>query len=117
MMKKTDPFTAGEFRSPVLIKRRVETPNSSGGQVVSWEDRCTVYCHIENKTGSEPYGDSSSGRIRTFQKWVFTTWWRADIVQTDKIFYNNLYFNIRSTNNLLNRNKFLQIEADAGVEQ
>lgn len=117
-MKKTDLFTAGEFRFPVTVERPVSGPDGSGGQTVTWTTHIPVlWCSVENKQGSEPYGDKSTGRVRTFQKFLFTTWWRDDIEQTDRLIFQGVKFNIRNTNNIQLRNKFLQLEAESGVEQ
>lgn len=116
-MRKTDPYTGGEFRFPVVVQRPTYAPDDSGGQTTTWSDIAMVYCAIDNKSGREPYGDGSTGRVRTEQQFAFTTWWRDDIQQTDRLVYDNKYWNIRQLNNLQLRNKFLQIVAEAGVEQ
>jgi SPP1 family predicted phage head-tail adaptor len=118
MKNKTDPYTAGEFRFPVTIERPQYGDDGSGGQSTVWVTHIeNLMCAVENRQGSEPYSDSGAGRVRTFQKYIFTTWFRTDIEQTDRIRFQGDLFNIRNTNNIQLRNKFLQIEADAGVEQ
>jgi len=116
-MKKTPDYSGGEFRFPVVVQRPIYTPDDSGGQETSWSDQFTIFCDIDNAGGSEPYGDGSTGRIRTQQTFNFTSWWRDDIQQTDRLAYNGLFWNIRQINNLNLRNKFIQIKAEAGVEQ
>ena len=111
-------FCAGDFRFPATIERPVSVDDGVGGQTITWTTHiATIFCAVENKAGSEPYGDKSTGRIRTFQKFLFTTWWGHDIQQTDRVLFQGLLFNIRQVNNLNLLNKFMQIEADAGVEQ
>jgi head-tail adaptor len=118
MNPKTEPYSAADFRFPVEVKRPTETPDGSGGFNVVWNTVIPVLmCAIENKTGREPYNDQGAGRIRTFQKFLFTTWWGHDIQQTDKLVHQGVQFNIRQVNNLHLRNKFMQIEAESGVEQ
>lgn len=117
-MKKTPDYSGGEFRFPVVVQRPTYTPDDSGGQVTVWNDIIPeMFCAIDNAGGSEPYGDGSTGRIRTQQMFNFTTWWRDDIQQTDRLIYGGLSWNIRQINNLNLRIKFIQIKAEAGVEQ
>lgn len=112
------PYTAGDFRFPVTIQRPVYSDDGAGGQITTWTTHlASILCAVENKTGSEPYGDKSDGRVRTFQKFLFTTWFGYDIKQTDRVLFQGLLFNIRQVNNLKLLNKFMQVEADAGVEQ
>lgn len=117
MIKKTDAYTGGEFRLPVVVERPTYTPDDMGGQVTVWTQVASFFAAIENDSGSEPYGDGSTGRVRTAQTYKFTTWWRSDILQTDRLVYDGIKWNIRRINNLSLRNKFLQIVAEAGVEQ
>jgi SPP1 family predicted phage head-tail adaptor len=117
-VKKTADITAGEFRFPVEVQRPSYTDDGSGGQNKTWPTVIpVVFCAVENRQGSEPYGDKDKGRIRTFQTFSFTTWWRDDIQVTDRLLFQGTLFNIRRINNLDLRNKFLQIIADSGVEQ
>lgn len=116
-MKKTAQHDAGEFRFPVEVWKSASVDDGSGGQSTTFAKSFIIFCKIENKTGSEPYGDSSSGRIRTFQKFMFTTWFRPDLSQTDQLRFEGNKFNIRQLNNLDLRNKYIQIECDSGVEQ
>lgn len=117
MMKENYPYTAGEFRSPIAIERPTSVPDGVGGQEVTWNPYLpVVWCFMENRMSKEDYGDSSTGRVRSFNKVNFVTWWRDDILVTDRIFYLGVYYNIRGVNNLLFRNKFLQMVAESGVE-
>lgn len=117
-LHRSVPYVAGDFRFPINVDRPVYEDDGVGGQTIRWTRTITnLLCAVENKQGSEPYGDSASGRIRTFQKFVFTTWWGVDILQTDRITFDGVLYNIRQVNNLKLLSKFLQIEADAGVEQ
>lgn len=118
MMSETHAFTAGEFRFPVGVERPVDTPDGAGGSTTACV--CVIpiiWCHMEQSTANETYNDQAGGRVRTFQGVRFTTWWRDDIRATDRLTYQGVVYNIRGVNNLLNRNKFLQITAESGVEQ
>jgi SPP1 family predicted phage head-tail adaptor len=114
---KTADITAGEFRFLVTVQRPTNSPDGSGGFDVVWNDVATFYAQITNEQGSETYGDGPTGRVRTFQRFSFSTWWRTDIQQTDRLSFQGNLFNIRAINNIELRNKFLQIVAESGVEQ
>jgi SPP1 family predicted phage head-tail adaptor len=118
MMSPTHAFTAGEFRFMVGVERPIETPDGAGGSSTAWVAVIpVVWCHVEQNTANENYNDQAGGRVRTFQSVRFTTWWREDIKATDRLVFDGVLYNIRAVNNLLNRNKFLQITAESGVEQ
>lgn len=117
-LQKSPQYSAGDFRFPVTVQRSTSVDDGAGGQTVTWANHIAiVMCAVENKKGSEPYGDKSEGRIRTFQKFIFTTWFGPDIVETDRLLFQSRLYNIRQVNNIKLLNKFLQIEADSGVEQ
>ena len=117
MKIKTADITAGEFRFLVTVQRPTNTPDGSGGFDVVWSDVATFYAQITDVQGDEQYGDSSTGRVRSFQRCAFSTWWRTDIQQTDRLLFQSTLFNIREIKNIELRNKFLVITADSGVEQ
>lgn len=119
MMKETHAFTAGEFREPVEVWEITSTtPDGSGGQTIVWGLKLAiVWCLMENEESRENFADNATARIRTFNKFRFTTWYRNDITTENQIRYQGIIYNIRGTTNLLMRNKFLQITAESGVEQ
>lgn len=118
VLQRSPLYSAGDFRMPVTVQRPSYSDDGAGGQTTVWNDHIVnLMVAVENKTGSEPYSDKGEGRVRTFQKFIFTTWWGYDVQQTDRIVFQGLNFNIRQVNNLKLLNKFLQIEADAGVAQ
>ena len=118
MNPKTPPYSAGDFRFPVEVQRPVDTPDGSGGATVAWPTHiAVVMCAVEDKAARETYKDSGTGRLEGERSTTFTTWYGQDIVITDRLVFLGRLYNIRRVDNLHNRNKFLRIEADAGVEQ
>lgn len=117
MKIKTADITAGEFRFLVTVQRPTNSADGSGGFDVVWNDVATFYAQITNEQGDERYGDGTTGRVRTFQRFAFSTWWRTDIAQTDRLSFQGTLYNIRALNNIELRNKFLVIVAESGVEQ
>ena len=115
--RKTTAWTAGDMRWPVDVERPNYVADGSGGQVTTWAFSSTIRCAVEAPSGSEPYGDASTGRVRTFQSFRFATWYGADVLATDRLSFQGVYWNIRQINNIDLANKFLEIVADCGVEQ
>ena len=118
MKKKTDDFTAGEMRHLVTIQKPVYTDDGAGGKTItSWALVCKAYCYMEEIRSWEKYGDDATGgRIISTGTWAFTTWWRKGVETTHRLAFGNKYWNIRSSENLLERNKYLQIVCEKGVE-
>jgi SPP1 family predicted phage head-tail adaptor len=118
MMSENHAWTAGEFRFPVAVERPIDTPDGAGGSSTAWVVTIPIiWCSVEEMTGDEQYGDKDKGRVRTFKKVRFTSWFRDDIKATDRLVLEGVLYNIRTVTNLLLRNKFVQIVADCGVEQ
>lgn len=118
MRRKTAQFTGGEFRHPVAVQRATYTVDAAGGAATVWADVISpLFCDVENTTGKEVYGEAQPGRLRTVQTFNFTTWYRDDIDQTDRLVFDGKLWNIRQINDLDLRHKFLQIVAESGVEQ
>jgi len=112
-----DDYTAGELRERVQVQRVRYTPDGAGGQLKTWVDHVVLFAFVEEKSARENYADSSLGRIRTEKHWEFTTWKRGDITVQDRLVWADRLWDIRSVENLLARNKFIRIIAEAGVEQ
>lgn len=117
MKTRNEPFTAGEFRFLVEVQKVHLSNDGAGGQTKSWKKHAEFFAAVTNQSGTERYSDSALGRVRTQQKWLFTTWYREDITVEMRLFFNGQHYNIRVINNLELRNKFIQIEAESGVEQ
>lgn len=117
MKDRSPPYTAGEFRFPVDVQRASSADDGSGGQNIVWQTALTMMCAVENAQGDEAYSDKALGRVRAVQTFKFTTWWRDDVLVTDRLIFQGQQFNIRQVNNWLLRNKFLQLVAESGVEQ
>lgn len=117
MISKVEQITAGEMRHLVQVQRPSYVDDGSGGQETTWADHVQVWCLAQEKGSNEPYGDVATGRVRTKKTFVFFTWWRDDIVETDRLSWGGVLWNISCTENLQTRNKILKITADAGVEQ
>lgn len=118
MTTKTKDISAGELRFPVSVQKPVYTNDNAGGQgKPKWETKFEIYCKVEDKKSSEQYSDGSTGRVRGYSYFLFTSWWREDIEITDRLLFRGKLFNIRGINNIEQRNKFIEITSESGVEQ
>ena len=118
MIKKTPAYTAGEMRNVIEIQTPTDAPDGSGGVVRTWATKIAeLWCCAEEMSGGrERYNDKSEGRVREFRRMRFTTWFRDDITLEDRIVYNGKMMNISNDTNLVERRKFLELIAEAGVE-
>jgi head-tail adaptor len=116
--KETDDYSAGEMRHYVTVQKPVYSDDGSGGQTLtSWATTMKVYCYMQQKKSWEKYGDGSTGgRVISTDIWEFTTWWRAGVETTHRLAFGGKVWNIRNVENLLQRNKYLRLTAEAGVE-
>ncbi len=118
MSIKLKDILASEFRFSVMVQRATYKPDNSGGQGAAvWNDCLEIYCKVAPWKGREEYSDGSTGRIRTEQYWMFYSWFRSEIKETDRLLFQGKLYNIRSLDNVELRNKFLAISAESGVEQ
>ena len=108
---------AGEMRHPVVVQRVTYVDDGVGGQMKRWDDYATIFCAIRPAGGNERYSDGQDGQVRTVQTWNFTTWWRDDILVTDRLLFRGALFNIRDAEGDNINNKLLSIRAESGVEQ
>lgn len=117
MVAKTKEYSSGEMRNYIVVHRQVSTPDGSGGQNVTWVLHCAFWADVSDGSSAERYSDSSFGRIRSEELKVFTTWYRTDILVTDRLFWSGEYWNIRGVDDVQNRGKYISISAEKGVEQ
>ena len=113
----TSGLTAGDFRHPITIERREGVDDGAGGKATVWTKVADVFCAVQQKSATEQFADGSIGRIRSQSMYKFTMWNRNDIATGMRILFDGREFNVRSLNNDLGRNKFLIVEAEAGVAQ
>lgn len=118
MTARSPRIGAADMREPVSVQRPSYVADAAGGNSTVWNTVIPlIYCRISNAGGAEPYSDSADGRKRTRETFLFTTWYRVDIVQTDRLWYAGKPWNIVQLNDPELLHKFLVIKAEAGVEQ
>lgn len=118
MKKETDDYSAGEMRTLVTVQKPVYTDDGAGGKTIgSWVLVMKIYCYRQQKKSWEKYGDGSTGgRLITTDIWEFTTWYQSGVTTEHRLMIDGKQWNIRSVENLLDRNKYLRLTAEAGVE-
>lgn len=117
-MSRTKPYFSGEFRFPVQVQRPSHAPDGSGGQLTNWLVHIPlVMCSVESKSGAERYSDKARGRVMYDEVFNFVSWWRTDILVTDRLVFQGKTFNIDRIVNVDHRNKFIEILGKTDPEQ
>ena len=102
----------GAMRQLIVIQSVSRTADGGGGYTNTWNTAQSVYAHVEQSSGTEPY---LQGQLTEKGMWRFTMRYTAGITTADRISWNSTTYNIRSVINEDERNKFLVIIAEEGV--
>lgn len=105
-------YCSKDFRFLVTVERLTEADDGYGGVTASWATHTTLYCMIEDGGESET---NVAGRIQLTSSVAFTTRYHSDVLETDRLLYDGVYYNIRGIENPNRRNKYLIITTEAGV--
>jgi SPP1 family predicted phage head-tail adaptor len=104
----------GEIDQRVVIQRLTLTPDGSGGNVKSWTELATVWCHVRPKSGRESVG---SDRVEGSASYLFVIRYRAGLRDSDRIVWKGVSYNIRAIHDRSGRRLYLDLEAERGVAQ
>ena len=102
----------GAMRQLIVIQSVSRAADGGGGYTNTWNTAQSVYAHVEQSSGTEPY---LQGQLTEKGMWRFTMRYTAGITTADRINWNSTTYNIRSVINEDERNKFLVIIAEEGV--
>ncbi|RLG44233.1 MAG: hypothetical protein DRN81_04990 [Thermoproteota archaeon] len=102
----------GNLDRRVLFQRRQVTRSADGGEQVVWVDMFTLWCQITPlKYKSLEHQEYRADRDIAEKLGEFIIRFRTDIDFQDRIFYNNLYYNIRAIEEV-SRRRYLRITAN-----
>ena len=106
-----------QLRDRVQVQRPDRQDDGYGGQTNDvWNDTVVIWCQVEEKTGAEKFQQHD---LRSEYKAVFTTHYREDIEETDRLMLDGEAFNIRSIKDPYRhsseRRRWIEIEAERGV--
>lgn len=104
----------GQLDQRVTIQRIERTSDGAGGETTAWADLADVWANVRPATGRET---QIEGRIAATSSAIFTIRRRADLLDTDRIVWGDVAYNIRSIMIGSQREAYLMIEAERGVAQ
>jgi len=106
------PSSTGAMRELIVIQSISRTADGGGGYTNSWATAQSIYAHVRQLSGSEPY---TQGQLSSEGRWQFTARYVAGVTPTHRISWNSKIFNIREIINDDERDKYLIINAEEGV--
>ena len=107
-------FRPGEMDKRVSIIRESRTDDGMGGSTVSETTVDTVWCHVRPRSGSE---QDFADRVNGQALYLFVIRYRSDILESDRIRWEGVDYNIRFISDKGPRNLYLEIDAERGVGQ
>ena len=116
MKNRTPEWCAGDFRSVIDLQVEDRTPDAGGGFNHTFRSIGQVFANAMQGSASEQFSEAIGARLRSFNGYTFTTWYRDDIVTVDRVIFDGKIFNVRSTFNMDDRRKFVSFYAECGVE-
>ncbi len=101
-----------DLNNKISIERETLVDDNAGGDVSSWAELSEVWAKCEFKSGDEK---NDNGNLKTFVERDFTIRFYADLRTADRIIYKDNYYNIRSIDNIDEKNKYMIIKGQRGV--
>jgi len=102
------------MRHRITIEQSVNTENESGGFTTSWDEVDIVWAEILPIRADEKL---RFGKVNAEISHKITIRYLANLTEDMRIDFGGRYFNIRSIINPQERNEYLEIIAEEGVEQ
>ena len=101
----------GEFKHLIRIERFIEDIDADGFVNKSWHELLTCKAKVVNTSGKEFHLNSGTSTSIT-SKFTIRANRKFSIQADDRIFYNNYYYNILYTNDIMENNIYLEIVAE-----
>lgn len=106
----------GALNERITFQAYTSYPDGIGGETREWADIATnptVWARVMPKSGRE---DRAEDRVTATAMTVFQIRYRSDIDETMRIAWEGEYYNIRNVPRKSQRNHYLEIEAERGVQ-
>ena len=104
---------SGDLRTKGILESPDRVPDDCGGFTNGWNTVATVRGKYEEKSGSEK---NHHGRWAAVAQVKFTIRYRSDIDETWRVIVAGKAYNIRHIRNLEQRNRWLEITFERGVD-
>lgn len=107
----------GKLDQRITLQRSADTADGIGGMTKAWADFATtpsVWSHVKPRLGREGMAE---GRMSATSLATFTIRYRADVSELDRILWNGEPWNIRRVMRVSQRQQYMDIDAERGVNQ
>lgn len=101
----------GKLDQRIRLERKVRRPDGGGGQRTTWEEIATVWAAAKPRGGRE---GMTEGRVNAAYPIAFTIRNRADLDETNRIFWLGAPYNITGILRAGPRAAYLTIDATRG---
>lgn len=105
-------YNAGMLREPVTVQRKTRTADGAGGYTEAWSDVLSTRAHVSATSGTERW---RSDRTEATTAFKVVMRYASNITEADCIVIRNRRHGIRFIDNIELKNRWLKIDADAGV--
>lgn len=115
-MKKDLNNLASNMKQRITFQVEVQEVDDGGGYGLTWSDGSTVWAEIvsvaNRSISSEKF---RAGQLEDKKVIVFRIRYLSGITAKMRIKYDNRFFNIRSVNNIDEKNEIIEILAEEGM--
>jgi SPP1 family predicted phage head-tail adaptor len=98
----------------ISIERKTLTPDALGGFDEVWQPLAQPWAHIKPMSGRELIHADKIGASATSR---FVIRYNANLIESDRVLYRGVYYNIRSLVNIDEADEYTEITAERGVAQ
>lgn len=104
-----------QMRHRITIQSQALVSDNAGGQIIVWSDLKTIWAKVDNQTNSISKAVSSekefAEQLQNKNHYKITTRYQSYLSPLMQIIYDNKILNIKSINNVNEKNEFIQIYA------
>lgn len=102
----------GAMRHRAALQARSATPDSYGGNAVTWTTERDVWCQIRELSGQERLAAMRQESAVTHEVYAR---YAADLTASKRLVHAGVAYNIRAVMNPETRNEFVRMLAESGV--
>jgi SPP1 family predicted phage head-tail adaptor len=108
-------YRPGELDKLITIQRGTETDDGMGGKTIAWNAVVSdLWAHVRPRTANE---QERFDKLNATAVYLFVIRYRSDLLESDRIVWDGVEYNIRSILTKGGRSMYLEIEAERGVAQ
>lgn len=107
-------YAPGELDKRVSIRRETRAADRLGGYTSALATVATVWAHVRPTSGTEGV---RADRVEAKSPFLFVIRYRGGVLESDRLTWDGIDYNIRSINRRGGRKLYLEIEAERGAGQ